>query len=211
MRLTECVFGSLLVGILLDILLLRTADAFHCHKGSRFSRLFSSLTRLSAADDSVDQTTVSLRRRRQQRRKSIGRRPKYYWTKPSNMKRELRQFWKDCGVELGSKQPVIIPNETLLRYYGRHDIRGAIASQGGRKVLSRVLGGVRIMPGRWKEAVQQSVEVQQLVRMNDNLSADRPPPLTHYKASSESGGRWEHQSGRKPKGYWNLRRVVEEL
>jgi len=195
------------LGIFFESHSVREVHAFYCPKSPRLPRLLSSSTLLSSHDNAVDQSTVSLRRRRQRRRKSINRRPKYYWTKQSNMKRELLQFWKDCGVELISNQPILIPNETLLRYYERHNIRAAIASQGGRKTLSKRLGGARVMPGRWTLAVQQSIELQQLVRINDRFSEDRPPPLNHDRTA----GRWEHQNGRKPKGYWDLRRVVEEL
>lgn len=78
------------------------------------------------------------------------------------------------------------------------------------------------MPGRWTDAVQESPELQQLLRKDDSLSAERPPvssPLheAHDNANNNNNHdehesrRWLHQIGRKPKGYWSLRVVIQEL
>jgi hypothetical protein len=95
------------------------------------------------------------------------------------------------------------------------------------------------MPGRWTDAVQESPELRLLLQIDPTLSAERPPfsprqgdtsvdddtDDTHYNDEDEDdtegaqqdqeetirSGRWLHQSGRKPKGYWSLRVVIQEL
>jgi hypothetical protein len=86
------------------------------------------------------------------------------------------------------------------------------------------------MPGRWTDAVQESPELRKLLQIDHSLSAERPPfspqqdtsghdddndgdndqDDDHEEETSRSG-RWLHQSGRKPKGYWSLRVVIREL
>ena len=144
-------------------------------------------------------------RKRQQRRKPRNRRPRYYWTKPKNMAREIRKFWLDCGLEDASQYPLMIPNESLLHHYGRHDLRAALQSTGGRPYVAELLGGARIMPGRWSDAIKEP-QIQALLKIDASLSPDQSP-----SASSSSEDKWSHASDRKPKGYWNLTRVIAEL
>lgn len=145
-------------------------------------------------------------RKRQRRRKPRNRRPRYYWTNPKNIRREVEQFWTDCGLE-SRDLPLMIPNESLLHHYGRHDLRAALQSAGGREIVAEQLGGdVQIMPGRWSDAVQER-QVQALLKIDDSLSPDLSPTAT----SSSTEIKWSHQSDRKPKGYWNLTVVIAEL
>ena len=164
-------------------------------------------------------------RKRQQRRKPRNRRPRYYWTNPKNIRREIEQFWSDCGLEITAtttennnnnddddddrkkKYSLMIPNESLLHHYGRHDLRAALQSAGGREVVAEQLGGdVQIMPGRWSEAVLEN-QIQALLQIDNSLSADASPTAT----VSSTEDKWSHQSDRKPKGYWNLTVVIAEL
>lgn len=158
-------------------------------------------------------TTVASHRRRQKRRKPTNRRPKYYWTNLKNVKSELRQFWSELEVTLTvtPRGPPPIPNDQLLNHYERHDLRAAIYNHGGRDALSSSLGGARIMPGRWTDAVQESPELHQLLQTDDSLSPDRPPLAQDTDVEDDRSGRWLHQSSRKPKGYWSLRVVIREL
>lgn len=48
--------------------------------------------------------------------------------------------------------PPLIPNEYLLNYFNRNDLRWAISSLGGRENVAHLLGGSKIIPGKWKEA-----------------------------------------------------------
>jgi hypothetical protein len=191
----------------------------------------------------VNNTTVSARRRRQTRRKPTNRRPKYYWTDLKNVERELREFWISSEVIAAKGEPILIPNNQLLNHYQRHDLRAAIYAYGGRECLAASLGGARIMPGRWTDAVQESPELRKLLQMDPTLSTERPPfsprqgdtsvdddidtdtsdgndvdndedDLEGAQKNQEEtirSGRWLHQSGRKPKGYWSLRVVIQEL
>jgi len=185
------------------------------------TRRWESAGRADAQSAAVHNTTAAgIHRRRQTRRKPSNRRPKYYWTDLKNVKYELHQFWADCGVV---SQPPAIPNDQLLNHFHRHDLRAVIANHyGSRESLADSLGGARIMPGRWTDAVQESPELQQLLRKDDSLSAERPPvssPLheAHDNANNNNNHdehesrRWLHQIGRKPKGYWSLRVVIQEL
>ena len=175
-------------------------------------------------------------RKRQRRRKPRNRRPKYYWTNPDNLERELIQFWQVAGVKPSG---ILIPNETLLQFYNRHDLRAAIASQGGRtmiaeKILAPLKKQVRIMPGKWSQAWSDIPELQQLVELEPSLSRhsspynstrrdqqpQEPTETTNPVESSQSNNlnsnnstatKWSHTENRKPKGYWSLQRVIQEL
>lgn len=143
------------------------------------------------------------------KRRRVNRRPRYYWSDLSNLQKELQLFWDEFGVNTGV--PPTIPNEVLLSFYRRHDLRGAIASHGGRESVSDRLGGAPIMPGRWVEAAQESTELQQLIALDEQLSAQRPPGLDGGLPAPTSSSRWSHQSSRKPKGYWTIKVVIQEL
>jgi hypothetical protein len=137
-----------------------------------------------------------------------GRRPRNYWSNITNAEREIQMFWREAlqhsiqealksaqntddqrlrlVVELnlgddGSsvRTPLVIPNEVLLRYYNRHDLRAAIVAYGGRRELQQALqyerskqrqhrrtiqvdhddtnSSVFVMPGRWRDAVNEAL------------------------------------------------------
>ena len=164
------------------------------------------------------------RRVRQVRRKPVNRRPRHYWADIDTVKDEFRLFWIHLGVT--PDQPPAIPSESLLNHFGRNDLRYAIVSYGGRKNLSKRLGGARIIPGKWTTAIKTSPEVQQLLRnaTANGLSPDRPPlspqqqkqlaatmPLNQTTLVKVTTPRWAHREGRKPKGYWTMALVIQEL
>jgi hypothetical protein len=149
---------------------------------------------------------------RQKRKKPTVRRPDGYWSDLHHLQSELRTFWSDHSVPLPPHQPPPIPNEVLLRYYQRHDLRAALVKWGGREAISQLWGGNPIVPGRWKEAVQESLEFRQLVEADATLSMQTPPSLSRNNAiEEESLLKWKHQEGRKPKGYWNTKTLLKEL
>jgi len=136
----------------------------------------------------VDVSQEQQQRRRQRnpkrRRRPVNKKPKHYWRDKKNLERELRSFWiDDCGIDYDDsptkKSTLVIPNETLLIYYGRHDLRGAITSNGGREAVSKLLGyRATIMPGRWSDAVKSCPIFRRLIERNpDNLSPHRPPNI----------------------------------
>lgn len=157
------------------------------------------------------------------RKKSVNRHPPGYWQNLTNVKRELFQFWIDRGVMslANNHVPLIIPSEGLLNYFKRHDLRYAVVLHGGRESLSRRLGGARIMPGKWSTAVRSSPELQELLRNASyaGLSPDLPPLSSQQRKdetvkkslSVRNETRWSHREGRKPKGYWTMEVVVQEL
>jgi hypothetical protein len=171
--------------------------------------IFSDFYKSETPHDKTSKPEVR-RRHRQARRKSVERRPRFYWSDPANLRNELCQFWKNCGVE--TDHPTI-PSEVLLMHYERHDLRAAIAKNGGRESVSELLGGVPIMPGRWNDAVAHSSELQQLLQVDGSLSTERPPRVITSSAvePTTSDKHWSHHDGRNPKGYWSLQTVIQEL
>lgn len=49
-------------------------------------------------------------------------------------------------------RPPTIPSEYLLNFFNRNDLRWGIAQMGGRENVSYLLGGARVIPGKWKYA-----------------------------------------------------------
>jgi hypothetical protein len=178
-------------------------------------------------------------RRRQRNPSARPRKPKYYWTDLDNLYRELQGLWKEeAGITYqashnsSSSTPntlqVLVPNETLLRYLGRHDVRAAIASHGGRVRLENEYSHLfRIQSGRWTEGVtQESMHMSALLQKHSNLSAKRPPFLgnamssaltTNTSASLPIGNTSLNKQVQLPKnqkrlkGYWTSQKVIEEL
>jgi hypothetical protein len=190
-----------------------TASSFIVTPLFRVAAAFSSRTKhtnginnnLIEVAMSTEDSLQPIRRKAQKRRKPRNRRPRNYWTQPDNLAREIRLFWaNDCG--LGRHNATLkydenmIPNESLMNYYGRHDMRAAFASLGGREAVAEQLGGARILPGRWKEAVQDP-QIEALIQIEPDLSSD-VSPLSALDVSSmteeEITPRWSHQSDRKP-------------
>jgi hypothetical protein len=165
--------------------------------------------------ENIDIEKYTPHRGRQVRKKPIDRRPRYYWCDSTNLRNELTLFWTQLGIDTNHSSPTI-PNESLLVYYDRHDIRAAIVKNGGRLAVSSLLNHAPIMPGRWRDAVSTSTELQQLIQIEATaLRTDRPPwtnkstiQLTSVDATTKL---WSHQSGRNQKGYWNLQTVIQEL
>ena len=142
-------------------------------------------------------------RKAQLRRKPIHRRPKYYWTNPTNLRFELHEFWSNphgrstlshgndsvgggtTTTDDDGRVVVLIPNESLLCHFGRHDLRAAIASQGGRSVVVRLLHPARIMEGQWQRAMKQHYpQVERLIQQHDTLSRDHSPFALTTSSSS---------------------------
>ena len=218
------------------------------HNPVSWTRLLATFDKETPPSDdqqqSNDSSLVVPYRIPQKRRRPVRpRRPKYYWLDPQHLLHEFRAFWTELGVTANNNNNKaqwipLIPNETLLRYYGRHDLRGALVSNGGRQQVSDMMGGAPIMEGRWIIAVKANhFELQQLLQKDSTLSPQRPPDIasssannkkqkqqttrqtTKRKQSKNSGAsssfevdvRWKHQSGRKHKGYWSLQKVIQEL
>ena len=133
-------------------------------------------TTISCSSSSTIISSLPVPRRRQQRRRPRDKRPRNYWSNTSNLELELRQLWKSHHVTwISPSMPPPIPNETLLNYWKRHDLRAAIASLGGRHVVAQQLGDADIIPGKWNLATQTRV-VQQVIQHDPYLSITMPPP-----------------------------------
>jgi len=173
----------------------------------------ASTVRVAAGPDIPGQRTQRVRR------KSRNRHPPSYWQEFKNVETAFRDFWANLGVNIPINEPPPIPNETLLNHFERNDLRYVVVSYGGRKSLSDRLGGARVIPGRWNAAVEQSPELQALVRNATHGLSPNLPPLSPQQKKQENIGpielrnqtRWNHSPGRKPKGYWTMELVVQEL
>eukprot|EP00980_Cylindrotheca_fusiformis_P002932 scaffold683_cov124-Cylindrotheca_fusiformis.AAC.1 len=183
-----------------------------------WSRRQIELKASAAEDDHMGSIVVPRRFRRlpQPRKKSILRKPRGYWLELSNIDFELREQWKSVNVTIEGQQPPPIPNETLLNYWKRHDLRRAIVQIGGREELAEKLGGAFIIPGKWSEATE-NIWVKQVLASDPNLDPTLPPlspqQLRHIGTTMSSSKpikrkRWIHQSTRKKKGYWTSEVVV---
>jgi hypothetical protein len=165
----------------------------------------------------------------QTRQQPRNRRPKNYWLNVTNVEQELRDLWATVVITNQEENdssnrppPIVIPNEALLNYWKRHDLRAAITSHGGRQQLAELFGeGCIIIHGKWSDAVQMPI-VQELLEQDSNLSRDLPPLSPQQlrlvegksvKQSEESSVRREKKAPRKrkEKGYWSDRVVVQEL
>ena len=138
----------------------------------------------------------------QQRRPHTNRRPRRYWANITNFQHELELFWLDRGLE---HDGVLVPSESILYYYNRHDLRGAIASLGGRQSLAAMSPKIRLLPGRWADAIEQYPE---LLVADPDLSKRQTP---WNPQPEDSKMRWEHSSNRREKGYWNITNLFKEL
>jgi hypothetical protein len=157
------------------------------------------------------------RKKHQIRERSRIRKPPGYWLEVKNVEAELRNLWKSVNVNIDPKQPPPIPNESLLNYWKRYDLRSAIVQNDGREILSELLGGALIVPGKWSEA-KETIWVKQVIQEDPDLSAEYPPlspQQLRLNSSSDtlnkvegSCRRWAHTSSRKEKGYWSSEIVV---
>lgn len=174
-----------------------------------------------AALDISKSTTVSGFRPTQTRKTPLRRKPSGYWKDTENIENEIRSLWEEVKVKIPSDEPPPIPNETLLNYWRRHDIRYAISQFGGRDLLSVELNGAFVVPGKWKEA-SETVWVKQVIANDPNLDPKVPPMSPQQgkmkredpieKTALRQKKRWTHQTTRRKKGFWGSKQVViEEL
>ncbi|KAL7517674.1 hypothetical protein ACHAWX_002581 [Stephanocyclus meneghinianus] len=139
-------------------------------------RSSSSSAREKSKDASVVPNLYTYQKPRQIRRIPTKRKPRNYWHSTSNLRNELTSFWKEYGVPLHTinpGRPPPIPSEYLLNFFQRNDLRGAIAQNGGRENVSHLLGGAKIIPGKWKEAVEME-EVKYLLPFMTSLLKNEP-------------------------------------
>lgn len=189
------------------------SNTLYASQSSKLTLSRSSEEERSLNNDDEKITIVRPHRIRQKRCRPTRRRPDYYWSDPNNLQLELRTFWTDRGVKLPKNKPPPIPNEVILRYYERHDLRAALVKYGGREAVSQVLGGSMIVPGRWRDALNESPELLTLVKADATLSTKSPPSLTAVRSTTriDEASRWKHNNDRKPKGYWNKKTLLKEM
>lgn len=150
------------------------------------------------------------------------KRPSGYWKDIANVDTELRLAWRSANVTVNQSEPPPIPNESILNYWKRYDLRSAIVTHGGRDNLAERLGDAVVIPGKWSLAVETSW-IKELLQHDPNLSSDVPPRSPQQlkrnggkkdstqNSSLEETNRWVHQSTRKVKGYWTDEVLIQEL
>ena len=147
------------------------------------------------SDDRKQETTheIKLDRKPKQTRRKFKkpRRPSSFWKDIGNIQTELGLFWSSVNVEIDPLQPPAVPNEALLNHFERHDLRYAIANMGGRGEVAIQLGGARLVPGKWSDAIRESDEVKQLLKKDNpagkGLSKAVPPIALHTKRTLVKG------------------------
>lgn len=105
-----------------------------------------------------------------QRRTSTGtrpRKPRFHWQSHDNLRTELYQFWDELSVTIDLNQPPPIPSEYLLNYFHRNDLRWGISQMGGRENVAYIVGGAKVIPGKWEKAIEFDEVKQLLPRMGD--------------------------------------------
>ena len=204
-----------IVSLLASNLLL--AECFMIH-----SNVFHHHLTLWACKVSAKSRMASGFRRTQRRKFPAKRKPAGYWKDVGNIENEIRSLWESVTVNIPSDEPPPIPNEALLNYWKRHDIRSAISQIGGRDILSEEMNGAFVVPGKWKEAAK-TVWVKKVIANDQNLDRGVPPPSPQQAKLRRSGDsmrtaklqdrkRWIHQGSRRQKGFWSSEEVViEEL
>jgi len=112
-------------------------------------------------------------RQKRQSKSSTKRKPRYYWHSSDNLRRELYLFWEELDVDIHPNQPPPIPSEYLLNYFNRNDLRWGLSQMGGKENVAHVLGGAKIIPGRWREAIELEEVKKLLPRMGvENKGSD---------------------------------------
>ncbi|GKY91066.1 hypothetical protein MPSEU_000079400 [Mayamaea pseudoterrestris] len=198
---------------LLFLVVFRT-ESFLATKIIGFSRLFATFEHASLSADDIVAPFAALTARnltirlhhkpQQQRRPHTNRKPRGYWSNVSNLEHEVKEFWMERNLTFNF---VLLPSESILYFYNRHDLRGAIASLGGREAIASGRPKFRVLPGRWADAVEQ---YPQLLSSAPELM-NRQTLWDVYKQPDDTKRRWEHSCARKEKGYWNITTVYKEL
>lgn len=159
---------------------------YHCHHPATSTRTRMNGSNKSPQNGSISDAdplsilpqlhTYQKPRQKRQSQTTRKRKPRDYWHSIVNLRHELYSFWEELDVTLQSKKMPPIPSEYLLNYFNRNDLRWGIAQMGGRENVSHLLGGAKIIPGRWEDAMRIK-EVKRLL------------PLMEGKGSKTSNGK----------------------
>lgn len=111
------------------------------------------------------------------------RKPLGYWKSIDNIRKEFTLFWNELNVpiqEINPGEPPPIPSNFILVFFKRHDLRGVLLTNGGREHVSYLLGGAKLIPPKWKDAVELE-EVKRLLPLMNNENANEEVP--HQQAT----------------------------
>ena len=121
-----------------------------------------------------------------QRRNSTRRprKPRFYWQSQDNLRAELYRFWDELSVTIPSDQPPPIPSEYLLNHFHRNDLRWGISQMGGRENVAHILGGAKVIPGKWEQAIEFD-EMKQLLPSIGDKQGSPMKKVRRNKQNSE--------------------------
>jgi len=131
------------------------------------------------------------------------RKPKFYWNEPENIRKELHLFWKELGITTSDDQPLYIPNELILNYFKRNDLRAAIYQMGGRESLAHMLDA-QVIPGKWIDAVKLDIVKQVLPLMEEKC-------ISTESKTQQSQSKQLNITPASTKGFWSKEKAIKEL
>ena len=131
------------------------------------------------------------------------RKPKFYWNDPENIRQELHLFWKELNTTT-SDDKLYIPNEYMLNYFNRNDLRAAIYQMGGRESLAHVLDA-HVIPGKWIHAVKIDIVKQVLPLMEEEKS------ISTESKTRQSQSKQLNITTVTTKGFWSKEKAIKEL
>lgn len=189
-----------------------------------YSPRTKSLRQLKSSASNDKLATLPIRTSAKQTNQApLNRKPNFYWNDIETVRNALREFWENLGITSFPENLPPIPSEALLNHFERHDLRRVITKYGGREDLAADLGGVDIIPGKWKDSVSESLIVQELLQnASHGLRADLPPLSPQQKKAAKGSSndkdardqaRWSYKNKeeRRPINYWSLAQVIESL
>ena len=134
------------------------------------------------------------------------RKPKHYWNDPENIRKELHLFWKELGINTSDDQQLYIPNEYMLNYFSRNDIRAAIYQIGGRESLAYELDA-QVIPGKWTDAVKLDI-VKQVLPLMEEKKSNSTESKTRQSQSKQLDMDITQVT---TKGFWSKEKAIKEL
>lgn len=118
-------------------------------------------------------------------------------------------------------RPPPIPSEHLLNHFDRNDLRWGITQMGGRDNVSHMLGGAKIIPGKWREAIELDVVKKILPHINQHgPKKSSIAGLQHINQNSTdivtsmpsvSSAKHNNSARIQAKEFWSKDKVIKEL
>jgi hypothetical protein len=184
----------------------------------------ATITQSESADQPLSLAQLYTFQKPRQKRSATKRprKPRFYWQSHENIRRELILFWEELNVGIDQDRPPPIPSEHLLNLFDRNDLRWGISQMGGRDNVSHMLGGAKIIPGKWIEAIEHFEVKNILPQIMQRDPKERSlSSLQHTNqdstaivTSTASVSSDTHNNStirRQTKVFWSKEKVIKEL